>query len=108
MALQRYQCIQWIQILQKESDVLEAIRLLTVGQERLKNQISECLTGLSRVTEGKYQGISQISKFNGENKFCPVHDTESHGKQDCTTFHTGQVKKNRWNFQGKRELVLPV
>ena len=82
----------------KESDVLEAIRLLTVGQERLQNQMSECLTSLSRVREGKYQGRSQIAKFNGERKFCPVHDSESHEMQDCTTFQ-------HWTAENQMEFL---
>ena len=73
----------------KEGDLFEAIRLLTLGQEKLQNQMSECLTNFSQVTDRKYQGRTYITKFNGdqkERKYCLLHDSDSHELQDCMTF----------------------
>ncbi|XP_068225322.1 uncharacterized protein [Palaemon carinicauda] len=72
----------------KENELAEAIKLLTIGQEKLQNKLSECLTSLYHISEGKNTGGINRTRYNSDQKRknCPVHDSESHELKDCMTF----------------------
>ncbi|XP_068221896.1 uncharacterized protein [Palaemon carinicauda] len=72
----------------KENELAEAIKLLAIGQEKLQNKLSECLTSLYHISEGKNTGGINRTRYNSDQKRknCPVHDSESHELKDCMTF----------------------
>ncbi|XP_068214422.1 uncharacterized protein [Palaemon carinicauda] len=87
----------------KEKELAEAIKLLTIGQEKLQNQLSECLTSLYHISEGKNIGGINRTRYNSDQirKNCPVHDSESHELKDCMTFKQWSAE-NQMDFLRKK------